>query len=208
MDNFLNILKSRFGLNEAILLKEILQCFPDVAENTTYRRMKKALEEKTLIKAKKGVYYIPTTTRFGLSTLSDATVIRKKYVADEDGVFGYYAGLMLENRLGVSNQIPGKLEIVTNKETNRSRRIQGFGGYKEIVLRKPRVPVNTDNVEALEFLDLITNTSISELDSNELASLKKCAKKITRSKLVKYTQYYPQKTAQKLIESEAAGVFT
>ncbi|MEG0620797.1 MAG: hypothetical protein RR477_06690, partial [Raoultibacter sp.] len=115
------------------MLKEILQCFPDVAENTTYRRMKKALEEKTLIKAKKGVYYIPITTRFGLSTLSDAAVIRKKYIADDDGVYGYYTGLMLENRLGISNQIPGTLEIVTNRETNRSRRIKGFGGYKEIV---------------------------------------------------------------------------
>lgn len=206
MNDLMNIAEQRFGPNKPIFLQEMLQLSIGVSERTTYRQIDEAIRKGRLAKAQRGIYYIPTQTRFGPSTLSDASIIKKKYVSDGDDIYGYVSGLMLENRLGLSEQVPGTLEIVTNKETNRSRRIPPLGGYREVVLRKPRVPVTADNVSALEILDLLMSVSLSSLDERALSALKQAAGKVDRKKLLKCAQFYPAKASKAITESEAIGV--
>lgn len=172
MDDFVNILRDSFGTNNPILLEEIRRALPLMPEATLYRRLRSAVSSSQLVKPRKGVYYIPKNTRFGLSTLSDAKVLQKKYLSNGESVYGYITGLALENQLGISNQVPGTLEIVTNRETTRSRKIEPCGGYRQIILRRPRIPVTADNVEALQLLDLLTYVSLDCLASDELENFR------------------------------------
>lgn len=207
MKDLANILESKFGRNVPILLNEIMALFPDITEDGVYRRIRKAIAEGTLVKRERGVYYIPTRTRLGLSIISEEEVLAKRYIKSGEVVYGYVTGLALENKAGVSQQVPGTLEIVTNNETMRSRKLGRKGGWREVILRKPRVPVTKENVVVLEALDLITITPLDSLESYELHNLKKKLESVPRKILVEYLEYYPAKTAKKLIESERYGVF-
>lgn len=208
MDEFLNILRETFGTDSPILLDEIRGTFPTLPEATLYRRLRSAVASSRLIKARKGVYYLPSETRFGPSTLSDEKILEKKYLSNGDEVYGYVTGLALENQLGISNQVPGTLEIVTNRESTSSRKIKPYAGYREITLRRPRTPVTADNSEVLQLLDLLTYICIDRLAQDELMNLKKFASKVDRQKLIEYVKYYPSKTALKILESETRGVLT
>lgn len=206
MEDFVNILERTFGTNRPILLNEIRGAFPGMPEATLYRRLRSAVASSRLAKPRKGVYYVPTATRFGPSMLSDAKILEKKYLTDGCEVYGYVTGLALKNQIGISNQVPGTLEIVTNRESTRSRRIEPYGGYREITLRRPKVPVNANNVEALQLLDILTYAPVDRLAPDELARLKEFASKANRRKVVECAKLYPSKTALKLLESEANGV--
>lgn len=206
MEDFVNILTQTFGTDRPILLDEIRDTFPEIPEATLYRHLRSAVASSRLTKPRKGVYYIPTKTRFGPSTISDTKILEKKYLTDGGEVYGYVTGLALENQLGISNQVPGTLEIVTNRESTRSRRIEPYGGYREITLRRPRIPVTAENVEALQLLDILTYAPVDSLASDELARLKEFASKVDRRKLVECARCYPGKTALRLLESEANGV--
>ena len=105
---------------------------------------------------------------------------KKKYLTDGCEVYGYVTGLALENQIGISNQVPGTLEIVTNRESTRSRRIEPYGGYREITLRRPKIPVNAGNVEELQLLDILTYAPVNRLAPDELARLKEFASKVRK----------------------------
>ena len=206
MNDLVNIVADRFGPDKPVFLQEILLALDGMSERTVYRQIDEAIEAGCLVKARKGVYYIPTQTRFGPSTLSDASIIKRKYLSDGDEVYGYVSGLMLESRLGISDQAPGTLEIVTNRETNRSRKIGSFDGYREVVLRKPRVPVTSDNVAALELLDLLMSVSLRNLNEEGISAIKKAAEKVDRAKLLECARFYPARASKAIMESEVAGV--
>lgn len=206
MEDFVNILELAFGTDRPILLDEIRDVFPDMPEATLYRRLRSAVASSRLAKPRKGAYYVPTETRFGPSTLADGKILEKKYLTDGCEVYGYVTGLALENQIGISNQVPGTLEIVTNRESTRSRRIEPYGGYREIILRRPRIPVTAENVEALQLLDILTYAPVDRLAPEELARLAEFASRVDRRKVVECAKRYPGKTALKLLESEANGV--
>ena len=73
-------LKKKFGENEPIFTSEILEEMCDYSRPRVFQLLKKAEQEETLIKFDKGVYYIPTNTRYGKSIISVEQVIKKKYI--------------------------------------------------------------------------------------------------------------------------------
>ncbi|WP_241963761.1 hypothetical protein [Gordonibacter sp. 28C] len=115
MEDFVNILERTFDTDRPILLDEIRDAFPGMPEATHYRRLRSAVTSSRPAKPCKGVYYAPTETRFGPSTLNDARILEKKYLTDGCKVYGYITGSALENQIGIPNQVPGTLEIVTNR---------------------------------------------------------------------------------------------
>jgi hypothetical protein len=166
------------------------------------------MDDGTVRKFKRGVYYLPTESVLGLGELplSAEDVIRKKYLSKGDIVYGYVSGLNLENAIGVSPQVPATLEITTNKTSKRVREIESFGGWRKITLRKPRIEITEDNVDALRFLDLITKTPFEFFDDLERRSMNRFAKSVDKSKVIECLRYYPAKTAKNLMESEYLDV--
>lgn len=207
MEKFVDILKARFGENEPILIEEIIATFPDISRQSIYKRINAAMEEGSLARYDRGIYYLPIETRIGKSIPLASQVARKKWLESDGEVFGYKTGFNLANESGVSDQVPITLEIATNKEKMRVREVKPFGGWRKIILRKPRRPVTKRNVDALRFLDLITQESIQFYDEWEMAALKELARKAGRTMIYDCSTSYPARTARKLAECERYHVF-
>ena len=78
--------------------------------------------------------------------------------------------------------------------------------YREITLRRPKIPVNAGNVEAVAAARHLDLRAVNRLAPDELARLKEFASKVDRQKVVECAKRYPGKTALRLLESEANGV--
>ena len=159
MKEFEDILLERFGEGRPILVGDILSLFPDVSRVTVYQRINSAISKGSLERYGRGVYCIPRQGLFGKVPLSAESVIERKFIACGDEVFGYYSGLALETRAGLSEQVPAVLEITTNASPKGVRSLGPAGGWKDVVIRKPRCEVTAENVDVLRFLDAVSAIS-------------------------------------------------
>lgn len=207
MKDFDDKLLERFGYDKPILPEDVMSLFPDVTRVAVYQNIDASMERGFLERYRRGVYYIPQDGVFGRTAPSAEDVVERKYITDGSDVYGYYSGLTLENRAGVSTQVPAVLEVTTNKASKWVREVEPFGGWRKIVIRKPRVDVNKDNVDTLMFLDLITRRPPSSLDDYEFHALRSLASRSSRDQAAEYARFYPGKTSKRLLESEACGVF-
>lgn len=159
MKEFEDILLERFGEGRPILVGDILSLFPDVSRVTVYQRINSAISKGSLERYGRGVYCIPRQGLFGKVPLSAESVIERKFIACGDEVFGYYSGLALENRAGLSEQVPAVLEITTNASSKGVRSLGPAGSWKDVVIRKPRCEVTAENFDVLRFLDAVSAIS-------------------------------------------------
>lgn len=196
-----------FGCDEPVLVEDLLGLYPDISRTAVYKKIDAALAEGSLERYARGVYYVPTETPFGRSVPSASQVVRRRWISDGNDVFGYYSGLSLENKAGISPQVPAVLEVTTNKATMRVREVEPFGGWRKILIRRPRTKVTAGNVDALMVLDLLTNVSPADLEPAELENLRRLASKAGREKTFSLSRFYPAKTSKRLVESEAYDVF-
>lgn len=207
MKEFEDILLERFGEGRPILVGDILSLFPDVSRVTVYQHINSAISKGSLERYGRGVYCIPRQGLFGKVPLSAESVIERKFIACGDEVFGYYSGLALENRAGLSEQVPAVLEITTNASSKGVRSLGPAGSWKDVVIRKPRCEVTAENFDVLRFLDAVSAISPKKMGKAALRSLGGLARKAGRDRAFAYADYYPAKTSKRLIESEALGVF-
>lgn len=207
MKEFDDKLLERFGYDKPILVEDIVSLLSGMTRAAVYQNIDASMERGFLERHRRGVYYIPQNGVFGGTAPSAEDVVERKYITDGSDVYGYYSGLTLENRVGVSARVPAVLEVTTNKASKWVREIEPFGGWRKIVIRKPRVEVDGGNVDALMFLDLITRRPPSSFDAYEFRSLQSLAKRAGRDRALEYARYYPGKTSKRLLESEACGVF-
>ena len=112
----------------------------------------------------------------------------------------------LENQAGLSEQVPAVLEITTNASSKGVRSLGPAGGWKDVVIRKPRCEVTAENVDVLRFLDAVSAISPKN-GQGGTSQLQGLARKAGRDRAFAYADYYPAKTSKRLIESEALGVF-
>ena len=139
--------------------------------------------------------------RSGLSTLSDAKILEKKYLTDGCEVYGYVKWPALENQIGISNQVPGTLgDRHLQPRVHLIAQDRADGGYREITLRRPKIPVNAGNVEALQLLDILTYAPVNRLAPDEPRTAQGVRLKVDRGRM---RERYPGKTALRLLESEA-----
>lgn len=206
MQNLMDILSERYTPNEPIFTKDVLALCAEVPRSTVYYQLGKAVQEGRIAKADRGVYYIPTETLLGKSVLPSLKPLVKKYIADGEGVKGYWGGLMLENQEGLTTQNPTILEIVTNGATRRLRRLGARAGYRDVVIRPPRVEVTSENVETLKFLDLVTSFP-KRIEEDAISKLEVKARKLDTEMVLGTLGSYPAKTSKRLAESGLLNVF-
>lgn len=207
MRDFDDILLKTFGKGTPIFADGIVSLFPSKTRVAVYQNIEKSISRGFLKRYERGVYYIPCQGRFGAIPLSAEAVVKQKYISDGKKIYGYYSGLTLENRAGLSEQVPAVLEITTNASSKRVRSLGPFGGWRDVVIRKPRCEVTADNVDVLRFLDAVTALSPKAMSASALKNLKKLANFAGRDRAFAYAAFYPAKTSKRLIESEALGVF-
>ena len=147
-------LKTKFNTNEPIFTNEILEMFSEYSRAYVFRLIDKAEKKGEIINFDTGVYFIPTKSIIGISTITAEDVVNKKYIGYKDDVYGVYSGLNLQNMFSVTTQMPNTIEIVSNNESMRCRRIMIDG--RTIILRKSRCKIDRSNAQAYTVLQLLS----------------------------------------------------
>ena len=112
-----------------------------------------------------GIYYIPTKTILGYSTISFESIIERKYISDDNKVFGYYSGMSLLNIIGLSSQVPNIPEITTNNEATRKRKVKI--GKRSVIVRRSEIEINNDNYLYLQFFDIFRYGDQKAIEDNK-----------------------------------------
>jgi hypothetical protein len=194
----IDYLLKKYGTNKPIITEELV--VPEISYDNLRKQLSRYNSQGILEKYSQGVYYIPKETILGRSTLSIDDVINRKYITNDNDIYGFYSGLSFYNKLGISTQVPFVYEIVTNKEKSRVREITLKN--QKIILRKPYVKINKNNYLENQFLDFINNANSNDLSDN-IDVLKKYIKdnNLNKNVILDLITYYPSKTSKKLIES-------
>ncbi len=189
-------IKSKYNENEPIFLT-------DIDFTSLRQQMKRLTEEGKLKRFDAGIYYIPKKSIFRSgSTLSLESVLKKKYLLDDNNRCGYIGGMLFANKIGLTTQVPSIYELTTNKATTdyRETRLANF----RIIIKRPCVTVNNDNVVILQFLDLMKEVlNIAEVQGTALTQrllnyLR--AKGLSFNVLKPYLSYYPDRIYKNMFE--------
>lgn len=194
----IDYLLNKFGANKPILTEELV--VPEISYDNLRKQLSRYNSQGIIEKYSQGVYYIPKNTLLGKSTLSINDVINRKYITNDEEIYGFFSGLSFYNKLGISTQVPFVYEIVSNKERSRVREITLKN--QKIILRRPYITINKNNYLEAQFLDFINNANNNDINDN-VDTLKKYIKdnKLNKSIIIDLISYYPSKVSKKLIES-------
>lgn len=194
----IDYLLKKYGTNKPILTEELV--VPEISYDNLRKQLSRYNSQGIIEKYSQGVYYIPKETILGKSTLSINDVIYRKYISDDNEIYGFFSGLSFYNKLGITTQVPFVYEIVTNKEKSRVRNITLKN--KKIILRKPYATINRNNYLEAQFLEFINNANSNDLNDN-IDILKKYIKdnNLNKNIILDLITNYPSKTSKRLIES-------
>jgi len=191
-----------FGYNEPIYLGDIK--FQNYSRPWIFKELKKLVSNEELKRFDSGIYYFPKKMPWGDSVLSTNKIVEWRFLSNGYDTYGYVTGASLLNKTGLSTQVPNLLELVSNKESTRVRDI--YIGNQRIRVRRSRTTVTRDNVNVLQFLDLMNLISPSLLDETERYMLSKYVKAsgVTRVDVAQYAELFPAKVMKNMIESGVA----
>ena len=194
----IDYLLKKYGTNKPIITEEL--SIPEISYDNLRKKLSRYNSQGILEKYSQGVYYIPKETILGKSTLSINDVIYRKYISDDNEVYGFFSGLSFYNKLGITTQVPFVYEIVTNKEKSRVREITLKN--KKIILRRPYTNINKNNYLEAQFLDFINSANINDIIDN-FDILKKYINdyNLNKNTILDLIINYPSKTSKRLIES-------
>ena len=160
-----------------------------------------------LAKAGYDCYYIPTTTPFGMSLLNPRKVIEKKYISNNDEVYGFYTGVALRNSYGITTQMPNIIEVFTNNEATKSRRVTI--NNQTIIVKRARTTINNSNYIELILLDLFYLADISSIDARATQKIVEYMKqnKLSVQGIMKYAKFVPARAIKNFLSSEVQNAF-
>jgi hypothetical protein len=124
------------------------------------------VQEKRLARLSKGKFYVPKKGLLGSVKPSDSELLRS--VLYKNGrLRGYITGPSLFNKLGLTTQLPTTITLAVNG----ARQQKEFGTIK-IKTVQTRTPIDDDNVELLQYLDVLKDIkSISDADINQVLKI-------------------------------------
>ena len=192
-------LLENYETSEPIFLNEL----PSKSKDYLRQEMKKLVDEGKLQRLYNGVYYLPYTTILGTEgKVSIDKYINKKYLNINNEISGYITGLQLANQYGFTTQNPSCYEICSNDATTKQRKLTIDN--HSIIVYKPVVKITSQNVSALQFLDLMsTIDKYSEISGKELKRrLYKYIEinNVDYAMVKKYLPYYPDKVYRNIYE--------
>lgn len=149
-----NFLLYHYNAGEPIFISDIK--IDEMSEVNVRQQFKHLTDAGKLMRYESGIYYIPQKSRLcGGGKPAADTVAYYKYISRGGCVGGYYSGYTFANQLGLTTQVPRKVEIVSNYIAAKRREIS-LGG-KIFIVRKAGIPVTEDNYKVLQLLDLLKN---------------------------------------------------
>ena len=199
---FTETLLREFDLNTPIFAEEIITLFDTLSRAYVFRLIGQAVSDGTLNCFSRGVYYLPKKTFFGTSSICSEMVAEKKYIKNSDSVYGIYAGLNLLNQFGFTTQVPNVIEIVTNNEATRKRKISIEG--RTFILRKSRCEITKENYPTYTLFQLFADMNESDMIdgfSRKLISDYIAENSISGKELMAMAVHFPASTIKKMMKS-------
>ena len=202
-------LKNKFGVNQPIFTNEIIKEMNNYSRPRVFQLLKKAEQENKIAKYDKGVYYIPTKTRYGISTISVEQVVEKKYLRDKNNIFGIYAGLQMKQNFLLTYQVPTAIEVITNNESMWLR--ETMVRNRRVIIRKSRLPITKENVDTYIILELFTNINLKDYKEDEsvrreiIQYIKE--KSLKLKDIIAISSVFPSKTIKNIMESGIINEF-
>ena len=185
----------KFGEDVPIFTDEILDIMKDYSRQRVYQLIDEAIKQERLIRYDRGVYYIPTDTILGKSNISYQEVVHKKYVSNNDDVYGIYGQFFLELKFMYSTQFPMLTEVITNKESSKYREV--FIGKRKVIVKKSRITITKENVFAYMLLEFFRDINVDYFINNKYVNIEisKFIKdnNITLNDINKISNYFPSK---------------
>lgn len=121
MENFYNFLIKEYGYDEPIF-SEDLQKELNINSNTLRQQLKRLTDDNQIQRCsfRDGIYFIPDPDSIlKKSALSVNKIIKNRYLFKKNERIGYVTGLDFANSLKLTTQVPGMIEIVTEKESSK-----------------------------------------------------------------------------------------
>lgn len=200
-------LKTQYGENTPIFFEDIANVCSGYTRGRVYQLIDAAMNSGLLAKAGYDCYYIPTTTPFGKSLLNPRKVIEKKYISNNDEVYGFYTGLALLNSFGITTQMPNIIEVFTNNEATKSRRVTI--NNQTIIVKRARTTINNSNYKEMMLLELFNLADISSIDARATQKIVDYMKQnnISIQGIMKYAKFVPARAIKNFMSSEVQNAF-
>lgn len=134
--------------------------------------------------------------------LNPRRVIEKKYVQDNGEIYGYYTGMMLLNMFGITTQMPNVIEIYTNNEATKSRRVNI--NNQTVIVKKARTKIDKTNYRQmmiLELFNIMDKDSINAQTSQKIIDYMK-SNGITIKDVMQYADKVPARAIKNFMRSE------
>lgn len=200
-------LKTQYGENTPISFEDIANVCSGYTRGRVYQLIDAAMNSGLLAKAGYDCYYIPTTTPFGKSLLNPRKVIEKKYISNNDEVYGFYTGLALLNSFGITTQMPNVIEVFTNNEATKSRRVTI--NNQTIIVKRARTTINNSNYKEMMLLELFNLADIRSIDARATQKIVDYMKQnnISVQGIMKYAKFVPARAIKNFMSSEVQNAF-
>lgn len=198
----IDTLQTQYGVNEPIFFDEIAKAGNGYTRARIYQLINAALDSGVLARFGYDCYYIPTQTPFGQSLLNPRKVIEKKYIQDNGEIYGYYTGMMLLNMFGITTQMPNIIEIYTNNEATKSRRVNI--NNQTVIVKKARTKIDKTNYREmmiLELFNIMDKDSINAQTSQKVIDYMK-SNRITIKDVMQYADKVPARAIKNFVRSE------
>jgi len=199
---------SRYEPAEPIFFSDIE--VEGITRSAINQQLAKLCKNGKLMKYDAGVYYLPKTSRLSHVVGPSADMVaRYKYIIRNGKVEGFYTGNSFANQLGISTQVPNKVEIVSNLAPASVREVSI--GKRQYIVRKPSIPITKENVHALQLLELLKNieTYMDEgyEEAREKLELYISEKDVKGEDVDRYIRSFPVVTFKNYYEMRLYDVF-
>lgn len=156
-------LRKSFRKNYPILAKEITDSFSEYSRTQVYRYIQEWIAEEELEQYSEGVYFMPEMTELGPSKITPDLVIKKKFIGDDEKIYGITCGLDLLNRFSITTQVPSVIEITTNNEATRGREVRIKD--RRFIVKKSRTMITKENAPQYTIMQLLNDVDdLSQID--------------------------------------------
>ena len=197
------MLKEKYAYSEPIFVEDL-----DQEQKDELVKLAKAGEIKMF---EDGIYYFTKTVVFSTFEselpLRPESVIERRYLEHNGDVFGYISGFSLVNGAGLSRQVPNFLEITTNNVDNDG---DFFVGIRRIKVHPSPIKITKENVNSLQFLDLMTWMDPVVFEEMDQFMLHEWIQEnnIKLNDLYEYVDYFPEIAKQNLNREVVKNEFT
>ena len=202
-----NCLKTQYGENTPIFFEDIANVCSGYTRGRVYQLIDAAMNSGLLAKAGYDCYYVPTTTPFGKSLLNPRKIIEKKYISNNGKVYGFYSGISLLNGFGITTQMPNVIEVFTNNEATKSRRVTI--NNQTIIVKRARTTINSANYKEMMLLELFNLADARSIDVQATKKIVDYMKKnnISIQSIMKYAKFVPARAIKNFMSSEVQNAF-